>query len=396
MTPTWTLLAADAPAPAPAAEAARHPLVQFVMDNPFLLAVVFVFLVALVGAFIAARKRDRCLKRFRGYPVTLLEQAGRTIWGRLRVFPKGVELLFDGGGDEALPESGPATDRAAPDDEAAGPPKHSFLIYEGDLGKLLAAHRFVDRLDDDTARRRARQVRRLARPGPLARLARMLRNVVNTLRDAFVQAFSMSVQQASKTTANPVLQAQGGQVNAIGSMLIGETANAYEPMLEQYIGDPVVLELVSPADPEKRVVEYHGYLGEYSAQFLLLVDVRRRFQEKAPLAGGQTTRLLEGTVIVQARTGEVVVENHAAVEVTLEGLHRGAVCTVVNRTIAPGETAAVPFPNAAEATAAPAEDAEGSDAEGLVAALSVTRQFDLIVPRACGLVRHASAAATEA
>jgi len=358
---TPLVLAAEA---GPVVEAGRSAsgLVRFALDHPFALALTFVFLVALVGAFVAARKRDRCLKRFRGFTVTLREQAGRHIWGRLKVFSKGLELVFE------TPYDRPA--------------KHSFLVYEAELGRVLMLYRFADRLSGPEAARRRRQVRNLAEPPLLHRAWRWVRNIVNTFRDATIQAFGMTVQQAAKTTPSPILQSQGGQVNALGSLLIGETANAYEPILEQYIGKPVILEVTNPADPAKAIVEYHGYLGEYSAQFVLLGGVRRRFQEAAPL-DGTDGRFVEGLLGVRGEGRAAVVENRSAVPAILEGVHVGQACHEINRTVAPGETARVPLP-------------EGVEPGEARAAVSFERAFDLIVPRACGVIRHASADADRA
>ena len=331
-------------------------VVEFILDNPFALALTVVFLVALVGAFVAARKRDRCLKTFRRHPVTLQEQAGRRIWGLLKVFSKGLELVYES------PLERPA--------------KNSFLIYEAELDRILSIHRFVDRLDEKTLRRRRRQTRRMADPPLGARVARWARNIVNTFRDAIVSAMGMSLQQAAKTSPSPVLKTQGGQVGAIGTMLVGETANAYEPMIEQYIGRPVILEAVNPADESKRVAEYHGYLGEYSARFILLVNVRHRFHETVPL--GATAEFLEGTLEVRADKDKVRVENGSAVQVVVEGVRAGDVCHDIDTRIEPGETAEMAVPH------------EAADADGAAVAVSWQREFDLLVPRSVGVIRHAS------
>ena len=352
---TALLILAEEAAPILRAEKEIGGLVRFVLDNPFALALTFLFLVAMVGAFIAARKRDRCLKKFRGHHVAIEEQAGRRVWGLLKVFSKGLELEYDQPFDQ--------------------PAKRSFLIYEAELGRMLALYRFVDRLDPKGLARRRRQAARLADPPLPSRLWRWARNVVNTFRDAIVSAMGISIQQAAKTTPNPALQAQSGQINAIGSMLIGETANAYEPMIEQYVGRPVILEVVNPADPNKRIVEYHGHLGEYSAQFVLLVNVRRRFRQEVSV--GTSARFVEEAVVVRAGPKAVRIENHSALPVIVEGVHAGDVCHEVNTTVEPGATAEVAL-------------SEEASADGAAVAVAWERDFDMIVPRAVGIIRHAS------
>ncbi|HUS44584.1 MAG TPA: hypothetical protein VM219_00910, partial [Phycisphaerae bacterium] len=226
--------------PVEAAEKEISGVLKFLIENPFAIGLTLLFLAAVVGAFVAARQRDRCLKRFRGFPVTIEEQSGRTIWGRLRVFSKGLELEFEGA--------------AGAGGTAGVPAKNSFLIYEPEVARILAIRRFADSLSGRDAARRRRQAERLADPPLASRLGRRMRNIVNTFRDAIVQALGMSIQQASKAAPSPLLATGGTQISGIGATLIGTTANAYEPMLEQYIGKPVVLELVNPADAEKRGV----------------------------------------------------------------------------------------------------------------------------------------------
>jgi hypothetical protein len=204
----------------------------------------------------------------------------------------------------------------------------------------------------------------------------------------------MTVQQAAQASPNPTLAAQGGQINAIGSLLIGETANAYEPMIEQYLSRPVVLEVVNPADLDRRVAEYHGCLAEYSAQFVMLIDVRQRFVETVPL-DGSLHRLMENAVEVRTTGAMLTVASAAAVPVVVEHVTGGGAYHEVARTVGPGERAGVPLP--AE-TATSRQDAGGD--EGVAAAgdeapavtLAWERTFDLIVPRSVGIIRHASEA----
>jgi hypothetical protein len=138
------------------------------------------------------------------------------------------------------------------------------------------------------------------------------------------------------------------------------------------------------------VVEYRGRLGEYSAQFILLVDVFHRFEEMAPLGRGPA-RVLEDRVAVRREGGDVRVENGAGVPVIVETLAAGEARQPVGRAVEPGAAATVPIENG------PAEVARGDSprragtatAGPLAAVLSCDRSFEVIVPRACGIVRHA-------
>ena len=57
---------------------------------PYIRKFVFIHYVA----FIKGRVRDKCLKEFSGYPVTV-ECSGKCIWGVLRVENTGLEILYE-------------------------------------------------------------------------------------------------------------------------------------------------------------------------------------------------------------------------------------------------------------------------------------------------------------
>ena len=58
------------------------------------ITIVFIILSTFVAAFVRGRKRDKCLRDFAGYMVTLEDVSGKTIWGRLRVENTGLELVY--------------------------------------------------------------------------------------------------------------------------------------------------------------------------------------------------------------------------------------------------------------------------------------------------------------
>jgi hypothetical protein len=149
------------------------------------------------------------------------------------------------------------------------------MIYQQELDtQLLSLLRYHDELDKKAQQDRDRQVRRSFNPGPFRRLWRTLRNFINTLRDAFNAAIGAVVGQYQKMNpSSAVLASQSGSVTTIGQTLIGKLANAYEPLLEQYIGPPVILDVADPINPNNATVEYTGYLADYTQQFIALFNV---------------------------------------------------------------------------------------------------------------------------
>ena len=232
----------------------------------FYITLLIIFLTGIVTTVVTKWARDKCLKYFHGFHVTLERARGQTTWGLVKIFATGVEITYD-----------------HPYVDAHGLKKTSYMLYGPDFEQqLLALFRYHHELDDAQQKRRDAQIRSTFNPGPLKRMWRSVRNFVNTLRDAFNAAIGAVVSQYQH--ANPssaVLSTQGGNVTQIGQTLLGKFAgNAYEPLLEQYIGRAVMVDCVDPINPNNAIVEYTGYLVDYTAQFLAVFNVQHSTGER--------------------------------------------------------------------------------------------------------------------
>ncbi len=222
------------------------------LDDIFWLSMAIVFVAALVGAVVRHRNRDRCLKLFAGQDVTLVFSGGKTIWGDLLVYGKSLELVY--------PQ--PATTEH-------GFVKRSFMVPSEEIGAVYAISRWAGGLSAAEREAREVQVRRLAHPGLGRRLVRWLRNLVNSISDAFSQAVSMFVGRMAIAGPKPLAD-QKGRVSEVGHTLVGVAARAFEPMLERHIGRPVVIEVQNPKDGDGHF-ELRGFLAEYTESYIALV-----------------------------------------------------------------------------------------------------------------------------
>jgi hypothetical protein len=342
-----------------AAPAGTRPWWELLADNALGIMIALIFLTAIISTFVAARNRDRCLKKFNRFDVTLIEQSGRAIWGTLRVFSKGLEVIF----------SAPFTD----DGRIY---KESFLYYQNELSRMLTVTRYLDEIVDlrQKAHRRL-QLHKMARPGPITRLSRRIRNFLNTFRDAIVKSFGVAMSQAQAASKSTVMQTGGKDLTQIGSTLIGEAGNAYEPMLEQYFGREVVVELVNPADPAKKVVEIAGYLGEYSADYLLLVDCRQDIRDEITIPADRH-RLLARQIEAALGADAATVSHRGAYPATVTAIGWGDTRRAVDVALSPGEETTITLPEMPPA------------GETLRLSLQASRTFDVIIPRAVAAVRH--------
>ena len=251
----FLLAQAAPPPPAPPAQTATGPSAATV----FYLTLLFIFLTAIVTTVATKWSRDKCLKLFHGFHVTLERNRGQTTWGQIKIFPTGVEIVYD-----------------HPFIDPRGRRKTSYMLYGPEFEQqMLGLFRYHHELDPAQQVLRHEQIEATFNPGPLRRMWRSVRNFVNTLRDAFNAAIGAVVSQYQRINpGSTVLATQGTHVTQIGQTLLGKFAgNAYEPLLEQYIGRPVIVDVVDPLNPNNAIVEYTGYLVDYTAQFLAVFNV---------------------------------------------------------------------------------------------------------------------------
>jgi len=259
--PPLTFLLAQAPPPSPPfTGASAGPSAAAI----FYFTLLFIFLTAIITAVATKWARDKCLKSFHGFHVTLERSRGQTIWGQLKVFPSGIEIVYDHSFADAR-----------------GRKKTSYLVYAQELDQqALSLLRYHGELSDEQKKLRDKQIRRTFNPGPLRRMWRSVRNFVNTLRDAFNAAIGAVVAQYGRVNPTSAVLTQGTQVTQIGQTLLGRFAgNAYEPLLEQYIGQPVILDVADPINPNNATVEYTGYLADYTQQFIAVFNVEHKCGE---------------------------------------------------------------------------------------------------------------------
>lgn len=215
------------------------------LDNALLITVLLIFAATILGAIVAGRIRDPCLKQWRGYPVRVALLRGDRIRGRLHDETSGIEFYID---DTLASTSG----------------RHSFVLYKEEYVEIDTIVRFLDELTPDESRRRARALRHAYHPGLLRRGARTSRNWVNTLKDAAGDAASVVARTSMVGGAT-----QSGRVGATSATMMGAVGRAFDPLLERHIGNRVVL-VVGTGDD---ATEYVGTFREYSGQFLSIVDV---------------------------------------------------------------------------------------------------------------------------
>ena len=347
---------------------------------------VAIFVTGVVTTLATKWARDKCLKLFHGYHVTLEGVRGNTDWGYFRCFSSGMELVYD-----------------RPYVDIGGRKKTSLLIYGNEIEpRTLSIFRYHDEQLPEHQRWREAQVRHTFNPGPFSPLRPgCVRNILNTLKDAFSASIGAVVGQMQKANpANAVLATQAGQMTQMGQTLLGRAAaNAFEPLLEQYIGQPVILEVLDPINPNNLTQQYGGYLADYTQQFVAVFNVEHGWSKQVeitlpdidqgdplpPLApppppGGAPPVLppplkIEEMMAIRIDGRRMRIQNTMHVPVVARSLSRpGFEKLVIDAVIPPNATLNLP-----------AWDSRGARP----IAIEIARQMDVIAPRKYATVRHA-------
>lgn len=222
------------------------------MTHPLFITIIFIALSTIVGAFVRGRKRDKCLKDFTDYMVTLEQLKGDTIFGKLRVENTGLELIY------------PRTEQSQNTGQT------SYILYKGEYLQMRTLIRFHDDLTELGKKKRQRQLEKTYHPKFLARSKRKMTNVFKTIRDSVMEVLNLLMSRAKKvTSAGTVLTSQDKYVNEMKKQLVGSVGTSYEPLLERYIGHHVILELVKGDS----IIKYQGVLKDYTADFIEVMDV---------------------------------------------------------------------------------------------------------------------------
>lgn len=234
------------------------------MDTILILSIFLVFFTALIGSFVQRRKRDRVLADLDGFHTSVKLKDDTQIWGRMSVFPNGLELVY-----------------ARPYKNHRGHINTSYILFRDSMDSIAAIYRYHSELSPVNQKLRLQEVRRISKPGLWRRFYRHLFNFFNTFRDAINESMGMLLTRMKGTSTSILFKTQDERLRKIGAQALGAVGNAYDTILERYIGRRVVIEL-TPDNGEKE--EYCGVLKEYSPSWIAILDCHIADKNSLPLA----------------------------------------------------------------------------------------------------------------
>lgn len=345
--------------PVPAQESATFGAVskglwEVLFDNALSITLLFVFISALIGTILKNMSVDKCLRHFDDFHVTLELASGDLIWGTLQMYNTGMELLYR---DPRL--------------DSGGHYETSFILYSSEYDHIQSICRYHGDLTPKRRRIRGNDIRKTYQPTIFSRAVRWLRNLVNTFADAFSKALNLIIGQMKKVSPGSVILKQDAHLTKIGTDIIGYAGNAYDSILERYIGKKVVVE-VNYAD---RKEEFLGVLKEYTSAFMELLNVYYLYNVAIPLKGEGVGHIeISGLHLIHEKE-RFRIQNQSASPIVVYAVVKDGEHISINEEIPPNETKTI-FNN-------------DPDAAAVVALIQTTRVVDLILPRSKALIRHA-------
>ena len=217
------------------------------------ITILFIILSALVAVVLRKIKKDKCLKDFRDDIIILELLNGQQYRGELNLKSSGMQFNYP----EVI--------------EAENKLKFlSFLLYKNEYPDIQAVVRYHKDLTEEGKKLRKEDFRKTFQPSRWRKLRRSIFNFLKIIKDAVIEIINMMTSHLSKTTpVGAAISSNDSQVNKMKNEVYSLVETSYEPLLEDYIGERVILELKRGTD----WVKYNGVLKDYTAEFIELIDV---------------------------------------------------------------------------------------------------------------------------
>lgn len=329
--------------------------------DPTLLTILLLLVFATVLALIQARRRDKCLKAFEGFHITMAEKGGDLCWGTPEIYASGMEIMY----------TTPVVTRH-------GYQEYSFLFYKDQYDAMDALYRHPEGLTPEQKKRREDIIRRTAQPSFWQKIGRSLRNWLSMIRDAVMQSVSMVIGVAkARQPGAAVLSTQEASLKALSSEIIGHAGNAFDPMLERHLSTQVVVEVTRNG----KKYSYCGWLRDYTSRFIEIVDARVNTHLPPMASGwyGLADEVPTGIALQVDEKGRLRITNHSAWVLHVDRLKGNDWMREMDCIIPPDYTADVMVPSTV-------------DPASMQVALGGAQRIDMVIPRTHALIRHAAQA----
>lgn len=313
-----------------------------------------IILITMFGAYLRSSRRDPCLKSFENYHVTLERCSGKVAWGEMELEPTGFELIYrDSVQDVNHVES-------------------SYVMYGSEFADIQAIYRYVDDLSPEDLAQRQRELKRYFHPGPAVRMLRSAQHFVSLAGDSLTEVLGMIMGQLRKPAGRYIGNVSDAQFARLSTAVVGSVGSTFDPLLERFIGDKVVVDLLEGEESHEHVAVFKNY----SSDFIELLDVQYPQPQTLHLSGDVDARLAK-SLVTERDDKTLRVTNTSTQPILIQSikLHgsEDEEEEMLNVVVDGGETVEL--------------QPEGlTDKATLV--VRVVRELDMIVPRTRCVIRH--------
>ncbi len=223
-----------------------------IFENTFLITILFIVISTLIIAFIKRVHIDSSLKEFNDDFVHLFMHDKTESSGKLDIANTGMELLYQ------------ITDAEQNTDEM------SYIIYKAEYKNIAFIARYAKDMNARNRAQRAKAMKKAYHPNFLRRMGRGFNNFFRTIKDALMDIFAqLSGKLTSMSGDNSTVSQSSAYTKKINQELVGTMDSSYNPILEKYIGNVVVIE-VKYGDT---FIKMTGVLKDYTSKYYELWDV---------------------------------------------------------------------------------------------------------------------------
>jgi tetratricopeptide (TPR) repeat protein len=320
------------------------------IDLSLIITIGVIFFLSLTAAYLRTKARDRCLKSWEGFHVTLERANGKLVWGELRVVSTGMEFIYtDTVQDERHLES-------------------SYLLHASEYAEIQALYRYVAQLSDKKKQQREKDIDSSFHPSPMRRLRRDAQNFLGTATDSLNEVFGLVLGRVQRTGGRYIAADGTSSIKSLSGKVLGQVGSIYDPLLERYIGSRVVIELLEGDE----VHEHVGIFKNYSQDFIEILDVR--YPQRHALAVATGARFEGEGLVVEKDPGCLRLLNTNEWPVLVHSLEYPDRNELINAVVDGGEEAQLSISDLAAQTAK--------------LHVRIPEELDFIVPRSRCVVRH--------
>jgi hypothetical protein len=325
-----------------------------IFDITLLATAGLIIICTMIAAYLRSSQRDPCLKAFEHYHITLEQMDGKVVWGEMELESTGFELLYRNSVQD--------TNHI----------ESSYVIYGSEFGNIQAIYRYVDDLSEEDLAQRSRDLKRYFHPGPLVRLARSAQHFFTLASDSLTEVLGMVMGRLRKPAGRYIGEVTDVQFKRFSTAVVGSVGTTFDPLLERFVGNKVVVELLEGDTFHEHVAVFKNY----SPDFIELLDVQ--YPQPREVHLNRTVDNTIGKSITAHHEGDLLrVTNHTSQPVLIQSLrapHGADLDDELLNVVVDGGATVELRPDAMN--------------EKSTLIVRVVRELDMIVPRTRCVIRH--------